>query len=107
MKFKKISKNSEVLDIAKGVVKMAISIIAATAIVLAPAFAIFSSMTDCKTKEENAENNVAWQEKEIAKEVFIYTDPDTKVEYLIYKPETAGSSITPRLNPNGTPYLNK
>lgn len=40
----------------------------------------------------------------VAPDVYTYTDPETKVQYLLYQTDRGGG-ITVRLNEDGTPYL--
>ena len=40
----------------------------------------------------------------------VYTDPDTRVQYIVFSKRdnySLGVGITPRLNPDGTPMINK
>lgn len=39
------------------------------------------------------------------KAVFVYVDPDTGVNYLIYYGSNGRGGITERLNPDGTPFV--
>lgn len=39
------------------------------------------------------------------KAVFVYVDPDTGVNYLVYYGSNGRDGITERLNPDGTPFV--
>lgn len=39
------------------------------------------------------------------KAVFVYVDPDTGVNYLVYYGSNGRGGITERLNPDGTPFV--
>lgn len=39
--------------------------------------------------------------------IYIYTDEDTCVNYIVYKPFSYGGNVTPRLNKDGTIMLNE
>lgn len=39
------------------------------------------------------------------KSIFVYVDPDTGVNYLVYYGSNGRGGITERLNPDGTPFV--
>ena len=73
--------------------------------------AICISIMGCHPR--NAESGGTHQNKlhfRASGDATVYTDPDTGVQYIVFSKRgnySLGVGITPRLNPDGTPMINK
>ena len=59
-----------------------------------------------KTKEVNDTDFTETYKKGLFRQIHVWVDPKTGVNYLIYDGDEAGG-ITVRLNQDGTPYVTK
>lgn len=73
-------------------------------ILMLPLLLVIGGCSATTNGEETSESTESFiVEDNRNQDVTIYTDPETKVQYFLFR-TYKGGGITPRLNPDGTPH---